>query len=86
MASSAGVAGTPFTLANAATPTFSEHAQPHPCTEHALGFQESSAPGLLLADMHCLPGMEGGPVLSSSGKLIGVLSLPLSSPSFSAEA
>ena len=49
-------------------------------------FQESSAPGLLLADMHCLPGMEGGPVLSSSGKLIGVLSLPLSSPSFSAEA
>ena len=39
-----------------------------------------------MADMHCLPGMEGGPVLSSSGKLTGVLSLPLSSSSFSAEA
>ena len=64
----------------------SEHAQPHQSIEPAVFLQGSSAPGLLLADMHCLPGMEGGPVLSSSGKLIGILSLPLSSPSFSAEA
>ena len=42
-------------------------------------------PGLILADMHCLPGMEGGPVMSTSGKLLGVLCQPLCSKSFQAE-
>ncbi|CAL5225546.1 g8379 [Coccomyxa viridis] len=42
-------------------------------------------PGLILADMHCLPGMEGGPILSPAGKLLGVLCQPLCSQSFQAE-
>ncbi len=58
-----------------------------PCERHRSAFlQEHGEPGLLLADIHCLPGMEGGPVMSNSGKLIGVMSQPLYSQSFHAEA
>lgn len=51
-----------------------------------LCIQGQDEPGLMLADMHCLPGMEGGPVMSACGKLLGVLSQPLCSHSFKAEA
>ena len=60
--------------------TLTEHHRVLPCV------QGDNAPGLLLADMQCLPGMEGGPVMSACGKLLGVLCQPLCSQSFQAEA
>ena len=47
--------------------------------------QGQDVPGLVLADMHCLPGMEGGPVVTPAGELLGVLCQPLCSQSFQAE-
>lgn len=41
---------------------------------------------LYLADMRCLPGMEGGPVLDSAGAFVGMLALPLSNATLQAEA
>lgn len=38
-----------------------------------------------MADMACLPGMEGAPVCSSDGALVGMLTFPLSSSHFDAE-
>lgn len=40
---------------------------------------------LLIADMRCLPGMEGGPVFNRQGQLVAVTMLPLLSTSFNAE-
>ena len=40
---------------------------------------------LLMADMRCLPGMEGGPVYNQRGELIAVTMLPLHSRTFRAE-
>ena len=40
---------------------------------------------LLMADMRCLPGMEGGPVFNQQGQLVAVTMLPLLSTSFNAE-
>ena len=38
-----------------------------------------------MADMRCLPGMEGGPVFNQQGQLVAVTMLPLLSTSFNAE-
>lgn len=40
---------------------------------------------LLMADMRCLPGMEGGPVLNQQGHLVAIMLLPLMSNTFNAE-
>lgn len=37
----------------------------------------SSQPTLLMADIRCLPGMEGGPVFSDRASLVGILTRPL---------
>lgn len=47
--------------------------------------EQDGSQALLLADMHVLPGMDGGPVIDCEGKLVGVLGLPLSSHTFRAE-
>lgn len=39
----------------------------------------------LMADMRCLPGMEGGPVFNQQGQLVAVTMLPLHSKAFGAE-
>ncbi|KAG0554221.1 hypothetical protein KC19_12G074000 [Ceratodon purpureus] len=36
-----------------------------------------SPPSLLMADVRCLPGMEGGPVFDERGNLVGMLTRPL---------
>ncbi|KAK9824639.1 hypothetical protein WJX72_011986 [[Myrmecia] bisecta] len=43
-----------------------------------LGDREAGTPPLLTADLRCFPGMEGSPVVSASGGLVGMLTLPLS--------
>ena len=40
---------------------------------------------LLMADMRCLPGMEGGPVFNQQGQLVAITMLPLHSRAFKAE-
>ena len=40
---------------------------------------------LLMADMRCLPGMEGGPVYNHHGQLIAMILLPLHSRTFRSE-
>ena len=50
-----------------------------------LTYEQDGTQALLLADMHVLPGMEGGPVVDSMGNLVGVLGTPLSSHTFRAE-
>ena len=49
------------------------------------GMQDASTAALHLADMRCLPGMEGAPVLAADGTLVGVLAVPLSNSGFHAE-
>ena len=40
---------------------------------------------LLMADVRCLPGMEGGPVYNQHGKLVAMTLLPLHSKTFRTE-
>ena len=40
---------------------------------------------LLMADMRCLPGMEGGPVFNQQKQLVAIMLLPLMSNTFNAE-
>ena len=50
--------------------------------------REGDKPGsrdLLMADMRCLPGMEGGPVFNQQGQLVAITLLPLMSNTFNAE-
>ncbi|MCL7021863.1 hypothetical protein MKW94_018806, partial [Papaver nudicaule] len=37
----------------------------------------SSKSSLLMADIRCLPGMEGGPVFGECARLIGIVSRPI---------
>lgn len=41
---------------------------------------------MLLADVRCLPGCEGAPVVGACGGLLGVLAAPLAHRGFQAEA
>ena len=41
---------------------------------------------MLLADVRCLPGCEGAPVVGACGGLLGVLAAPLAHRDFQAEA
>ncbi len=45
----------------------------------------SGSRDLLMADMRCLPGMEGGPVFNQQGQLVAITLLPLMSNTFNAE-
>lgn len=45
----------------------------------------SSTTSLLMADIRCLPGMEGGPVFTENAHLIGILTRPLKQKSSGAE-
>ena len=47
--------------------------------------QDGSEAALYLADMRCIPGMEGGPVVDADGTLVGIMAVPLSSHAFHAE-
>ena len=49
------------------------------------GMQDASTSALHLADMRCLPGMEGAPVLDAGGALVGMMAVPLSNSTFEAE-
>lgn len=46
---------------------------------------KSGSRDLLMADMRCLPGMEGGPVFNQQGQLVAITLLPLMSNTFNAE-
>lgn len=54
------------------------------CTARGVHGNDSGN-GLLMADLHCLPGMEGGPVFNEQGQLVAVTMLPLLSRTFHAE-
>ena len=49
------------------------------------GHCQGATGSIFLADMHCLPGMEGAPVLDEHGRLAGLLAQPLSHHAFDAE-
>ena len=49
------------------------------------GHCQGATGSIFLADMHCLPGMEGAPVLDEDGRLAGLLAQPLSHQAFDAE-
>lgn len=40
---------------------------------------------MVLADMRCLPGCEGAPVVGVDGRLVGLLAAPLAHRGFQAE-
>ncbi|DBB06723.1 TPA: hypothetical protein ACH3X1_012221 [Trebouxia sp. C0004] len=46
---------------------------------------KSGSHDLLMADMRCLPGMEGAPVFNQQGQLVAMMLLPLMSNTFNAE-
>ena len=55
-----------------------------PLTLEYHGAQGGEA-AVLLADLRCLPGCEGAPVVGADGRLVGLLAAPLAHRGFQAE-
>ena len=55
------------------------------CWSNPAGTGNAKGAQLVMADMRCLPGMEGGAVLDSSGCTVAMAMMPLLSTQFNAE-
>ena len=55
------------------------------CWSPESGSDVRTSPYLLMADMRCLPGMEGGAALDGQGKTVAMMMIPLFSRAFNAE-